>query len=307
MTNIEMGAPLSSGPAAEDGWITHVTGLNELVPRLKLIICDLWGVMHDGIHAHTEAAVAIDGARDAGVRSVFLSNAPRPRYHVRNQLIQMGMPERLTDFIVTSGGLARDAVRSRFDGAALYHLGPAEDHNTLEGLPVDLVRTPEDADVILATGLAYLDVDRHRPLLAGAAEKKTPFLCANPDRVVHVGPKLYLCAGTIADIYEAMDGPVEWFGKPTAGALFSCLDEVGLAGSHDKKSIVMIGDSLQTDIAGANAAGFDSLFIAGGIHRKEWPDMLRRVDGKRLTCRDFDAVVGEGKPTPGGLMEKLVW
>ena len=284
------------------------TGLRHFKNSLSLIICDLWGVLHDGIRLHEGAAQALTQARAEGIQTVFLSNAPRPRTHVRALLLKMGLAPTLTDFIVTSGGLARDEVRERYQGAKLYHLGPESDHNTVDGLPVERVKTPDEADIILATDLDFFDVETHRPWLEGAAKKGVPFLCANPDRVVHVGEKLYLCAGSVADLYTEMGGEVHWFGKPMASALTSCLHEVGMAPDTPPDRILMIGDSLQTDMAGAKAAGYQGLFIAGGIHRDEFPLLIQAAGGSlEVPVKDFRKIFGSKKAVPHAVMEALVW
>ena len=294
--------PNSSGHA-----VSLISGIQELTDQLDLIICDLWGVMHDGIRLHASAVEAISAARKHGIKTVFLSNAPRPRSHVREHLISMGLPEDLTDLVVTSGGLARDEVREKFRGKKLYHLGPEGDRNTVEGLPVEEVLHPDDADVILATDLDYPDVEKHRAWLQRAAENRTPFLCANPDRIVHVGDKLYQCAGAVADVYDAMGGEVRWFGKPTAYALQSCLKECGLPDNTAKNRIMMIGDSLQTDMAGAAAAGYRGLFIAGGIHREEFPELERQAENGKVSVQQFRKIFGAGKAVPHAVMQQLNW
>jgi HAD superfamily hydrolase (TIGR01459 family) len=260
-------------------------GIEEHLGRFDLIICDLWGVMHDGVNLHREAEKAISCARHAGVRTVFLSNAPRPREFVRQHLIEMGLDKGLTDFVVTSGGLARDEVRDHFSGANLYHMGPESDHNTIEGLPVSFVDHPDKADVIFATGLDFSMPEQHRDWLMMAAGRNTPLLCANPDRIVHVGDKLFYCAGIIADLYEEMQGPVKWYGKPMPYAFNACLKEVGKAEvSADR--VLMIGDSMQTDIAGAVGVGFKSLLVTSGIHRQ---DLMQFTDGgcEKLSSEKF--------------------
>lgn len=284
----------------------QIQRLSELDHPLDLVICDLWGVMHNGVTANIGAVEALMQLRNSDVATVFLSNAPRPRYHVRSQLQSMGIPPQLTEQLVTSGGLARDAVRADFQEAKLYHLGPGDDHNTVEGLPVDLVDHPDQADVILATDLDFHDIEKHRPLLSNARDRGVPLLCANPDRVVHVGEKLYACAGAVADLYTDMGGVVRWFGKPTPEALISCVGEAGLH-EVDGDRVLMIGDSLQTDIAGADAAGFRSLFIAGGIHRDEWTSTLGALNDNQLSAQAFSQIYGNGKPMPNWVMHKLIW
>ena len=300
------GAPSLSHDYNPSASVDHIQRLSEIDHPFDLVICDLWGVMHNGVTANIEAVEALMQLRENGVATVFLSNAPRPRYHVRNQLQSMGMPPQLTDLLVTSGGLARDAVRTEFQGAKLYHLGPGDDHNTVEGLPVDLVDHPDQAEVILATDLDFTDIEKHRALLSGACDHSVPLLCANPDRVVHVGEKLYACAGAVADLYTDMGGTVHWFGKPMPEALISCVSEAGLQ-EVDGDRVLMIGDSLQTDIAGAAAAGFHSLFIAGGIHRDEWATTLDILNGNQLSAQAFAQIYGNGKPMPNWIMHKLIW
>jgi HAD superfamily hydrolase (TIGR01459 family) len=294
--------PNSHGP-----YVSLPKGLQELTAGLDLIICDLWGVMHNGESPFMTAIDAITRARAADVQTVFLSNAPRPREHVRAHLVDMGVPASLTDYVVTSGGLARDEVREQFVGAKLYHLGPASDHNTIDGLPVTFVDHPDNAGVILATGLEFPRVEDHRPFLAAAAAKKVPLLCANPDRIVHVGDKLYLCAGSVADLYARMGGEVHWFGKPTAFSLRSCLAECGLDEDTPGSNILMIGDSLQTDMAGAAAAGYRGLFVAGGIHREEYPDVVAAAKDDCLRVEDFTKIFGAGKAIPHAVLKQLIW
>jgi len=283
------------------------SGLRELADEIDLIICDLWGVMHNGESPYVAAIDAMQSARRAGIKSVFLSNAPRPRSFVRAHLVAMGVPAPLTDFIVTSGGLARDEVRAKFAGRRLYHIGPASDHNTIEGLPVELVEHPDEAELILATDLDFARVEDHRPWLAGAVSRGVPFLCANPDRVVHVGDTLHLCAGAVADLYERMGGDVHWFGKPTATALTSCFGECDMDASVGNERVLMIGDSLQTDMAGAAAAGYRGLFISGGIHRDEIPELEAAAINGAVSVDQFRRIFGAGKAIPNAAMKQLVW
>ncbi len=121
-----------------------------------------------------------------------------------------------------------------------------------------------------------------------------------------MGEKLYACAGAVADLYQDMGGSVQWFGKPMPEALLSCLRETGLQDVAGDR-VLMVGDSLQTDIAGADAAGFRSLFIAGGIHRDDWPSTLDALENDQLPGPAFEQIYGEGKPQPNWLMHRLIW
>ena len=90
--------------------------------------------------------------------------------------------------------------------------------------------------------------------------------CLNPDRVVIRGGVPEACAGALADLYEGMDGLVEWYGKPH-GTIYR--HALHLAGDPSPSAVLAIGDSLQTDVLGAARMGFDCVFVAGGIHAGE--------------------------------------
>src|SRR5205085_5980509 len=122
---------------------------------------------------------------------------------------------------------------------------------------------------ILNTGPAEWEntIEDYQPVLHAARERGLPMVCANPDLVVIHNGKPALCAGALAEEYQRIGGLVRWHGKPHPSVYDSCLDLLGIA---DRSRILAVGDSLRTDIAGAAAAGIDSLLIAGGIHAAEF-------------------------------------
>ncbi|HET8725881.1 MAG TPA: HAD hydrolase-like protein, partial [Alphaproteobacteria bacterium] len=93
-----------------------------------------------------------------------------------------------------------------------------------------------------------------------------PMVCANPDLIVVVGDAMSICAGALAAHYETLGGRVAYHGKPYAPVYERCF---ALLGIGDRRRILAVGDSLRTDIAGANQAGIDSLLVTGGIHAEE--------------------------------------
>jgi HAD superfamily hydrolase (TIGR01459 family) len=97
-----------------------------------------------------------------------------------------------------------------------------------------------------------------------------PFLCANPDVVVQRGDKLIYCAGAIARFYESMGGVVVYYGKPYPAVFERALLQARFAGPALRP--LVIGDGIETDIAGAYRLKLDALFIAGGIHEAELRD-----------------------------------
>ena len=242
-----------------------ISGLAELAPDYDALICDIWGVVHDGRAHHPEAAAALKRFRQTRGPVVLLTNAPRTAESVAAQFEVLGVPYDCYDAIITSGGAARADLERR-GPTSLYYIGPERDASLLLGLAV--TRTGiAGADVALCTGLVddLTEVpSQYSAILAEMKAKGLAMICANPDLKVHRGTQLCWCAGALARDYEAMEGEVIYYGKPRLP-----IYEIARAACGGAKRILAIGDGLVTDIRGANAAGLDVLFIADGIHGEE--------------------------------------
>ena len=254
--------------------IRLLNGLSDIASHYDALICDVWGVVHDGHHAHDAACDALRRFRRNHGPVVLLTNAPRVPAAVQEQFAGIGVPTDSYDSIVSSGGAARAELARRAAGGrlSLYYIGTDRDVSIFEGLDVALVPL-DQADVVLCTGLR--DDDGEAPAdyadeLARVAARGLTMLCANPDLVVHRGARLYWCAGALARDYAALGGPVIYYGKPHGPVYDMARIEVaalrkGVAATRP----LAIGDGMPTDIKGANTQGLDTLFIADGIHGEE--------------------------------------
>ncbi|WP_210493880.1 TIGR01459 family HAD-type hydrolase [Microvirga antarctica] len=243
-----------------------------ILSRYDVIFCDVWGVLHDGVVAHPKAADALSAFRRNGGRVVLISNAPSRGAEVEALLDAKRISRSAWDAIVTSGDLTRFRIEET-GIRRVFHIGTPRAEHVFEGLDVELVDL-ETADAVVATELMdyYSEApEDYRPLLEAAAARRLPFICGNPDLVVHVGEDLLPCAGALAVIFEELGGEVYWAGKPYAPVYERARQLAGgLGGDNPALSrILAIGDALRTDIAGAMAFGIDALLIAGGIHRDE--------------------------------------
>jgi HAD superfamily hydrolase (TIGR01459 family) len=251
----------------------HIHGLSEIADRYDAFILDLWGCLHDGVVVYPAALEALRRLKAAGKRAIILSNAPRRTVEVAARVAEMGITPDLYEFLHTSGEetwreLAQNEIAElRGRGRKLYPLMAARDRAMLDGIDVQLVDDPARADFMLITGtetgkeeLASFD-----PLLAPAAKRGIPMVCANPDLVVHRGGVEEICAGSVAQRYEMLGGPVVWFGKPYPAVYRRILAECGLAPAR----LLCVGDALRTDVAGGKGIGAATLFTVGGIHHQE--------------------------------------
>jgi HAD superfamily hydrolase (TIGR01459 family) len=248
-------------------------GAGTLLARYDVIISDVWGVVHDGLWALEPACAALAAFRAEGGSVVLLSNAPGPSEQIARLLDKKRVPRAAWDRLVTSGDVTRALLVA--DGhRQVFHIGTARDTIVFKG--TDAVLVDEDgAEVVVATELRddrSESPEDYRPLLARLAARGLPFICGNPDLVVHVGADLLPCAGALATIYEELGGTVKWAGKPHRPAYdlaLAAANEARNGRAFDMSRVLVIGDAVRTDLAGAALIGADALFIAGGIHRDE--------------------------------------
>jgi HAD superfamily hydrolase (TIGR01459 family) len=287
--------------------IPILPGLHQIAPRYDAVVCDVWGVIHNGREAFAGVVECLKAFRAVGT-VVLLSNAPRPNEPIREQLASFGVPADAYDTIVTSGDLTRRllADKSRNGAFKVHHVGPDRDLTLFQGLAVDRVGMA-DAEAIVCTG-PFDDTKEgpadYRDYWQPALARRLPFFCANPDLQVQRGDRLIYCAGALAQDYENLGGEVLYLGKPYAPVYAFVDDRLReVAGrTVSRAKWLAIGDGLKTDIAGAREAGIDALLITGGIHEAELSGAAGAPDPLKISAilkdRDLRAV---------GAMRRLVW
>ncbi|MBI3440229.1 MAG: TIGR01459 family HAD-type hydrolase [Proteobacteria bacterium] len=257
-----------------------ISGLSEVFGSYEGFILDLWGVVHDGAAPFPDTIPALQLLKKAKRKVWLLSNAPRRAHIVAQRLTEMGVATELYDGVLTSGEMTWQALHDTLLtkwGRRCLHIGRVQDASLYEGLDVELVQDPADADFVLNSGVMDFSdpAEKYLPVLKRCSEHGLPMLCANPDKTVHIENKLVICAGTLADLYATLEGEVVYFGKPYRSVYSRCLQELGSG------RVLAVGDSMLTDIAGATGAGLDSVLVTSGIHREEfakndWRNFLAR-------------------------------
>lgn len=249
-----------------------IDALADISGDYDVILCDVWGVLHNGVEAALPAAAALERARADGRIVVLVTNAPRLKREVEAGLDALGVPRAAWDRLVTSGDVTRDLIA---EGARrVYHLGPDRDIMLFDGLDIELVEEFE-AQSVVCTGLFDDEAeapDDYAEALRRMRARDLPFICANPDIVVERGDRLIWCAGALARDYAQLGGRTLIAGKPHKPIYDSALKAAADAAGHElvDPRVLAIGDGILTDIKGASAAGYDALFITAGIHAAEY-------------------------------------
>ncbi|MCI2395261.1 TIGR01459 family HAD-type hydrolase [Aliiroseovarius sediminis] len=255
-----------------------IESLTDISATYDAYFVDLWGCVHNGVHAFDEAVAALRKVRADGGFIVLVTNAPRHRASVEGQLDQIGVPRDCWDTIATSGDSARAAMFTGAVGQKVWFMGEAHDRSFFDPMAIidDPVRIKEvalkDAEGIVCCGPfdPHAHPDELRPQLLLAKQNGLKLLCANPDIVVDRGGQREWCAGAIAQLYTEMGGESLYFGKPHPPIYDLARRRMIAEGrSVSDNRILAIGDGIATDIKGALGEDIDSLFITGGLARDE--------------------------------------
>jgi HAD superfamily hydrolase (TIGR01459 family) len=258
------------------GDVRQIGGLGEIADRYDAILCDIWGVLHNGVASFAPASEALTAFRRRGGAVILVSNAPRPSALIHRQLLKLGVAPDAFDAIATSGDVTVDLIAERIEDPVL-HIGPSRDLSLFDAAAAAAVRRPNLASLAKAryavcTGLRD-DVTEtaadYQTELGAMADRGMTMICANPDIVIHRGDVLVYCAGALARRYAELGGPVVYAGKPHGPiyCLALALAERERGVPLDRRRVLAIGDGMKTDIAGAASAGIDALLVTHGIHR----------------------------------------
>lgn len=245
--------------------------LMEIEQNYDLFLFDAFGVLNIGDTAIAGAAARLEALRRAGRSIMLVSNAaslPRPLIHEKYR--RLGFDFSMNE-IVTS----RDTLIDHLAGGPLRQWGVlAPPGSDLSDLPGDCVNLNEDAEAldrvdgfILLAAAGWHD-ERHRQLVEALRANPRTVLVANPDLVAPREHGLSLEPGLIAHsvMRENTGASFACFGKPYPGIFRLAMSRLGREACPAR--VLMVGDTLHTDILGGRSAGFQTALVIGtGVSR----------------------------------------
>jgi HAD superfamily hydrolase (TIGR01459 family) len=253
-------------------FMQFIDRLSQITRNYKAVVCDVWGVIHNGEWSFPAASKALEQARADGLAVVLVTNAPRRADKIIEQLNGLGVPPSAYDRVVTSGDATRGMIAE--GPRRIFHIGKDIEQTVYEELDIELCEERE-ADIIVCTGL-FRDEEEtpadYADILQRLRARDIPMICANPDIIVERGARHIYCAGAIAREYQQMGGRVAMAGKPHKPIYDLALREAATLLGHevDASKVLAIGDGLLTDVKGAVNSNFDVLYISAGIHAREY-------------------------------------
>ncbi len=255
-----------------------LSNFRQVVHKYEAFIIDIWGVLWDGIEPYQHSIDSLKKLISLKKYIILLSNAPRRSQVVSKRLESIGIDNSFYHKIISSGEICRLKFLKNQElikniGYSYYFIGQQQDHTITELLNLSETYNIREANFLLVCGTRNFEdtLNDYTEELELALKYKIPLICANPDKVViRKTGDLLICAGTMADYYKKKGGVVYQYGKPFLDTYRMCFEHLSKTNIGIKKNnILCIGDSLETDILGANKFGLESLFIVNGIHKNQ--------------------------------------
>ena len=282
-----------------------IAGLRSIAERFDHVLLDQWGTLHEGRSVYPAACECVARLRQAGKRVLVLSNSGKRAGPNRDRLAALGLPADAYDGMLSSGEVAWNGLRARqrapftWLGRACFLITRDHDRSIVDGLDISVVTYMGDADFILLGGIDedLSEPEHWRACLTTAAAHRLPMLCANPDLVMFGASALAPAPGALAAFYQSLGGRVHFVGKPHAPVFAAALERLG---DPAPQRVLVIGDSLDHDVAGGLAAGMLTLLISSGAHRKTFANA---ADPQHA----LHALAGSNLRMPHWTLERLAW
>ncbi len=280
---------------------TDIQSLKDIADRYDVIVLDQWGVLHDGSRPYPGVIAALNGITADGYRLAVLSNSGKRNAPNVARMTEIGFAPDLFSAVMTAGeALWHDLQEQRVPHRHFY---------VIEGQPGDASEWASGLDVVIDADLNAVQavllmgvpddatLAEWRPVLTEINTRDLTVYCSNPDHVApRGGGRTVLSPGTLARSFEHMGGTVVYYGKPHP-QVFGALGDVLQV---PPERVLMVGDSPDHDIAGADAVGWDSLLVFGGLCR-EMLDAADRHQALGALCEKREV------PLPTYAIDMLRW
>lgn len=253
--------PRAAGPASPRPRAT----LDDLAEDFDAFFLDAFGVLNVGETAIPGVPDRVAGLQRAGKRVLVVSNAAGfPHDKLMEKYARLGYDFAPEDVVTSRKALAR-AVGD--GGGKLWGLMISDGVPAAEFAALNHVRLQEDeaayeaCDAVLMIGSATWTEERQHRLERALERRPRPVLVGNPDIVAPRDVGFSREPGHFAHrLADRTGAEPRFFGKPFTNIYDLAFAQLGQA---DRSRVLMVGDSLHTDILGAQAAGLASALITG--------------------------------------------
>lgn len=287
---------------------SFIDGLYELSHAYDGFILDQWGVLHNGVEAYPGVTACLNKMKADKKQVIILSNSGKRADFNVERLKELGIKPQHYKAVVSAGEVVWRGLENREDGIfegigdKCYLICRGNDKTLLDGLDLEVVENVEDADFLLITGVNSPEksIEDYEPILRRAVAKGLPAICANPDLVTLFGNQRAMGPGAVVQRYSEFGGVAHFIGKPHKPIFQRCIE---MFDDIIPSRILMVGDSLYHDVAGAQSVNLDTAFVLSGIHSSATsPDMPQEQK-----LRNVEQLVMNYGVRPTWVMDSMIW
>ncbi len=266
----------------------------DIVTNFKAVFLDSYGVVKNYNGLIEGVPETFDYLREKGIAIRILTNdASRSQEQQLASFHRMGLRGIELEEIITSGMLAKQFLKHKIIRGKVAYLGTenAAEYILQSGFPSVPVRDIELDRIDDIAGFAFLDdegfdwntdINKTVNLIN---KKNIPVIVANSDRLYPVSKNdVAVATGSIAQLVESiLNREFIHFGKPDSQMFMYAYDHLNEVGNgnraFERDEILMVGDTLHTDILGGNKFGLKTMLVLTGNTRQEMMDVLIRSTG----------------------------
>lgn len=258
----------------------RIENFKSIIDRYDVVFFDAFGVLktHSGLVPGIERTFAY--LADQGKEYYIVTNdASRSPAQLAQSYHDNGLWAVSPDRIISSGMLTKEYLDMKVNDGIVAYLGTSESAHYLEstGIHTMPVRDINSSNIDKVNALIFMDdegFDWFSDLnkTVNLLRKRTiPAIVANTDKAYPVSPSdVSIAVGGLAGMIENIVGKkFIQFGKPDSQMFMFAYDIIREYRPISKKQIVMVGDTLQTDILGGNKFGLDTVLVLTGNTRAE--------------------------------------
>ena len=260
-------------------------GISDISDSYMGFIIDQWGVLHNGEEVYPGVIECLKELKERKKHIIILSNSGKRSEINKDRLKKLGIGPSLYDEILTSGEMTWQGLETQDEGffqdlgKKVFVISRGNDTTIIDGLDVEAVDDPDDADFMIISGSDAPEktLEDYEPLLKKAVRKQLTALCANPDSLGVMGGQNVMGAGTIARRYTDFGGVVHYIGKPHKPIFQECIKRFQEKGIYPGQTIV-IGDSMTHDIMGGHLVNIDTCLVRTGLHTSSFKGVKSPAD-----------------------------
>lgn len=262
-----------------------------IIKNFKAVFIDSYGVLknHQGLINGVQES--IDIIRNEGLALRVLTNdASRSQRQQAEVFEELGLKGLKEDEIITSGMLARQFLELKITSGKIAYLGTENSaayilQSGLDHIPVADIDLDDIDDI---SAFVFLDDEGFdwnydiNKTVNFLRRKNLPVIVANSDRYYPVSSHdVAIATGGIARLVESiLKQKFIRFGKPDSQMFMYAFDELNkTGGNYTKGDILMVGDTLSTDILGGNKFGLKTMLVLSGNTRPDNVDMKINSSG----------------------------